>query len=66
MGLRDFTLFDVVQRNACLYADRLAFVFEKERVTHGAYLARVERLAAGLARAVWDRSHAAQVCPRCF
>ena len=51
MGLRDFTLFDVVQRNACLYADRLAFVFEKERVTHGAYLARVERLAAGLARA---------------
>jgi len=29
MGLRDFTLFDVVQRNARLYADRLAFVFEK-------------------------------------
>jgi long-chain acyl-CoA synthetase len=50
MGLRDFTLFDVVQRNARLYADRLAFVFEKERVTHAAYLARVERLAAGLAR----------------
>jgi acyl-CoA synthetase (AMP-forming)/AMP-acid ligase II len=50
MGLRDFTLFDVVQRNACLHADRIAFVFEKERITHAAYLARVERLAAGLAR----------------
>ena len=50
MGLRDFTLFDVVQRNACLHTDRIAFVFEKERITHAAYLARVERLAAGLAR----------------
>jgi len=51
MGLRSFALFDVVQRNARLYADRTAFIFDDERITHGAYLARAERLAAGLARA---------------
>src|SRR6476619_1333288 len=51
MGLRDFTLFDVIQRNARLHADRVAFVFGAERVTHAAYLARVERLAAGLTQA---------------
>jgi len=50
MGLRDFTLFDIVARNARLYPNRVAFIFEAERVTHAAYLARVERLAAGLAR----------------
>ena len=51
MGLRDFTLFDVVERNARLYPDRLALAFDRERVTHAGYLARVQRLAAGLARA---------------
>ncbi len=50
MGLRDFALFDVVERNARLYPDRVAFIFEHQRITHAAYLARVERLAAGLAR----------------
>lgn len=49
MGLRDFTLFDIVARNARLYPDRLAFAFEDKRITHAAYLARVEQLAAGLA-----------------
>jgi acyl-CoA synthetase (AMP-forming)/AMP-acid ligase II len=51
MALRDFTLFDIVERNARLYPDWLAFAFDGERITHGAYLARVERLAAGLAQA---------------
>jgi long-chain acyl-CoA synthetase len=51
MGLRDFTLFDVIERNARLHPDRLAFAFEGGRVTHGAYLKRVESLATGLARA---------------
>jgi acyl-CoA synthetase (AMP-forming)/AMP-acid ligase II len=51
MGLRDFTLFDIVERNARFYPDRLAFAFDHERITHAAYLARVERLALGLARA---------------
>jgi acyl-CoA synthetase (AMP-forming)/AMP-acid ligase II len=51
MGLRDFTLFDIVERNARLHPDRLAFAFDGKRITHAAYLARVERLAAGLRRA---------------
>ena len=51
MGLRDFTLFDVAERNARLYPDRPAFVLANERVSHAAYLTRVERVAAGLARA---------------
>ena len=51
MALRDFTLFDIVERNARLHPNRLAFALDGERVTHSAYLARAERLAAGLARA---------------
>src|SRR5271166_3264779 len=51
MRLRDFTLFDIVERNARLYPDRLAFAYAGERITHAGYLTRVERLAAGLARA---------------
>ncbi len=50
MGLSDFTLYDVYRRNADLFGDRTAFVFEGERVSHRDYLARVERLAAGLLR----------------
>ncbi len=49
MGLRDFTLADVIARNAVLHRDRVAFVADGKRITHGEYAARVERLAAGLA-----------------
>ena len=49
MGLRDYSLFDIIARNARLHARRTAIVFEGKRITHGEYLARVERLAAGLA-----------------
>src|SRR6185437_4487544 len=51
MGLRDFTLFDIIERNARLHPNRLAFALGDERVTHAAYRARAERLAAGLAGA---------------
>jgi acyl-CoA synthetase (AMP-forming)/AMP-acid ligase II len=51
MGLRDFTLADVLVRNARLLGDRTALIHEGRRVTHGEYLERVERLAAGLAAA---------------
>jgi long-chain acyl-CoA synthetase len=51
MGLRDFTLFDIVERNARLHPNRLAFLLGDERVSHAAYRARAERLGAGLARA---------------
>jgi acyl-CoA synthetase (AMP-forming)/AMP-acid ligase II len=49
MVLRDFTLFDIIERNARLHAGATAFVHEERRVTHADYLAGVEKLAAGLA-----------------
>jgi acyl-CoA synthetase (AMP-forming)/AMP-acid ligase II len=51
VGLRDFTLSDVVARNARLFPDGIAFECDGEQVSHAQYLARVQRLAAGLARA---------------
>lgn len=51
MGLRDFTLFDAIERNARLYANRTAFIVGDRRITHVEYLRRVERLASGLAKA---------------
>jgi long-chain acyl-CoA synthetase len=48
MDPSSFTLFDVIRRNAQLYRERPAFVAEGERVSHGAYLQRIEQLAAGL------------------
>jgi len=51
MGLRDFTLFDAIERNARLDPDGTAFIFEGLRVTHAEHRTRVERLAAGFAEA---------------
>lgn len=51
MGLRDFSLADVIARNAQLFPDRAAFMIGDQRVSHAAYRDRVVRLAAGLARA---------------
>lgn len=56
MGLRDFTLADVIERNALLFPDDTAFVFGDRRVTHAAHLTRVERLAGGLAKIGIGRS----------
>lgn len=51
MALHDFTLGDVYRRNAALYPDRTAFVFDGgHRLSHRDYLQRIERLAAGLQR----------------
>ena len=50
MALRNFTLGDIYRRNAQLFPNNVAFIFEGERVTHADYLRRIERLAAGLAR----------------
>jgi acyl-CoA synthetase (AMP-forming)/AMP-acid ligase II len=51
MGLRDFTIPTVIERNARIHGARSAFVFDDQRVTHAQYRDRVERLAAGLHRA---------------
>lgn len=58
MGLRDFTLHDVIRRNARVHGDRAAFVADGQRITHGEYARRVEQLAGGLhalGMAVGDR-----------
>jgi acyl-CoA synthetase (AMP-forming)/AMP-acid ligase II len=51
VGLRDFTLSDVIARNARLFPDNAAFECEDQRVSHAQYSARVQRLAAALAGA---------------
>ncbi|WP_322515821.1 AMP-binding protein [Rhodopseudomonas palustris] len=51
MALHDFTLGDVYRRNAALFPDRTAFIFDGVHITHRDYLARIERLAAGLLHA---------------
>jgi acyl-CoA synthetase (AMP-forming)/AMP-acid ligase II len=50
MALSDFTLGDVYRRNAQLFPDNVAFIFEGKRVTHSDYLGRIEGLAAGLSQ----------------
>lgn len=49
MGLRDYLLHDVIERNARLHGERLAFVADGERISHGEYALRVARLSAALA-----------------
>lgn len=51
MSLRSFTLFDRIERNARLHAQRTAYVADDLRITHAEYAERVRRLAAGLAAA---------------
>mgnify|MGYP005812541775 CR=1 FL=1 len=51
MGLRDFSLADVIARNASVFPDRTAVVVGDERVSNAAYRDRIVRLAEGLARA---------------
>ena len=51
MGIRDFTLWSVIERNARWSGSRTAFVFDGQAHTHAQYASRARRLAAGLARA---------------
>jgi long-chain acyl-CoA synthetase len=51
MGIRDFTLWSVIERNARWNGARTAFVFDERPHTHAEYAARALHLAAGLVRA---------------
>ena len=67
MGLRDLTWFDVLRRNAEQAPERVAFICEDERITHGAALGRAERLAAGLAaRGVGAGDRVAIIAQNCL
>ncbi|MBU2647165.1 AMP-binding protein [bacterium] len=51
MGVRDFTIYDFIQRNAQLYPDRDAIVFNDQRLSHKVYKERCDSLASGLSKA---------------
>ena len=51
MGLRDYTIYDFIQRNAQLYPDQEAVVFKEIRLSHREFKEGCDRLAAGLTKA---------------
>jgi acyl-CoA synthetase (AMP-forming)/AMP-acid ligase II len=48
MGLRDYTVYDFIQRNAQLYPDEDCMVFKETRLSHKEFKGCCDRLAAGL------------------
>ena len=48
MGLYDYTIYSIIVRNARVYGDKAGWIFGPERITHGQFLERVDRLASGL------------------
>ncbi len=48
MGLRDYTIYDYICRNATLYPDNDCIVFNDIRITHKDYKKKCDHLAAGL------------------
>ena len=51
MGLRDFTVYDMICRNALLYPERDAVVFGDTRLDYRDYKQACDRCAAGLVKA---------------
>src|SRR5919202_92525 len=49
MRAHEFTLYDMLSRNALIYGDRPAVIHAQGRLTFRNFLARVDALAAGLA-----------------
>ncbi len=50
MGLRDYTIYDAINRNAALYPEREGIVFQDVRLTHRQFKTKCDQLAAGLLR----------------
>ncbi len=49
MGLYDFSVYDIMKRNAAIHGDAVALISGEERLTHRQFLEKVDRLACGLA-----------------
>ncbi|MGQ4809887.1 Long-chain-fatty-acid--CoA ligase FadD13 [Candidatus Entotheonellaceae bacterium PAL068K] len=49
MQVQSYTIYDMLLRNALVFRDRPAVIFEQENLTHAEFLGRVDALAAGLA-----------------
>lgn len=50
MGLRDLTIYHIIQHNARILGDQPAVISKEKSVSHAEYLNRVQRLAEGLAQ----------------
>ena len=48
MGLKDFTIYDYISRNAKIFADRESIVFNDNRLTHKQFKEKCDQVAAGL------------------
>ena len=48
MGLYDYTVYNIIVRNAKVLGDQTGWIFGEERITHGQFLQRVDGLASGL------------------
>jgi acyl-CoA synthetase (AMP-forming)/AMP-acid ligase II len=55
MGLYDFTIYNIIKRNAIVYPHRLGWVFNDEKVTHAQFKEKVDYLACGLLNMGLDR-----------
>lgn len=51
MGLYDYTIYNVIQRNAKVQKDRTAWISGEERISHLEFLEKTDRLACGLMNA---------------
>ncbi|RJR27617.1 MAG: long-chain fatty acid--CoA ligase [Desulfobacteraceae bacterium] len=51
MGLYDYTVYNVIQRNARIQKDRVAWISGDEKISHLEFLKRVDSLAFGLLEA---------------
>ncbi len=48
MGLRDYTIYDFICRNANLFSERDSIVFDDRRLTHRGFKIKCDQIAAGL------------------
>jgi acyl-CoA synthetase (AMP-forming)/AMP-acid ligase II len=48
MGLYDYTIYNIIKRNALVHGNRTAWICGDRNVTHNEFLERVDRLACGL------------------
>ncbi|UCG04803.1 MAG: AMP-binding protein [Desulfobacterales bacterium] len=51
MSLQDFTIYDIICRNAHNFADRESIVFKDVRLTHKQFKHKCDQVAAGLIKA---------------
>ena len=48
MGLYDYTVYNIIVRNAKVLGDQTGWIYGEERITHKQFLQRIDVLAAGL------------------